>query len=237
MTDNANPSLDPADVNTMAGMLRSTFRKLLQSFDGMLPAEVITVSEDRNWVVVRPCVKVMATDGTLVSRAQVAKVPVFTLGGGGWVISWPIAAGDLGWIIAADRDISLFLQEDGEAGPNTNRVKSFSDGLFLPDMARRWTLQGDDTSRAVWQNADGSVKIAIGADKIRIVHGTRIDLDTPLVHLSGNLAVEGNITTPHDVTAQGTVTGVTDVVFTTISAKVHHHVLTQPGAGNSGGPA
>jgi len=224
MSGHANPSQNPADLGTLAGVLRGAFRKLMQSTDGMLPARVIAADAKREYATVQPLVMVQATDGALTSRPQIAKVPIFTLGAGGFVMSFPIKAGDLGWIFAGDRDISLVLQTDGESGPNTNRLKSFSDGVFIPDAARRWVLSGDDADAAVWQSNDGAVKIALSPGKIRVVHPTKVEIVTPTVTMSGNLQV------------QGTVTGTTDCVGGGKSLKDHVHSGVTAGGANTGKP-
>ena len=134
---NANPSQNPADLGTLGGVMRWAFKKLLQSTDGMLPAKVIAVDAKREYATVQPLIHVLATDNSLTPRAQVAKVPIFTIGAGNFVLSFPVKAGDLGWIFASDRDISLYVQTNAAAGPNTNRLHSFEDGVFFPDKARQ----------------------------------------------------------------------------------------------------
>ena len=119
---NANPSQDPADNDTLLGALRLVLRKFLAQTDDMLPAKVIAYDRATNRANVQPMVQMVTTDGQKISRAQVVSVPVLNIGGGGFVLSFPIAAGDLGWIKASDRDISLFLQSYSEAHPNTGRM-------------------------------------------------------------------------------------------------------------------
>lgn len=227
MTDNANPSQDPADDDTLGGTFRMVLRKFLQGTDGMLPAIVIAVDEKRNYATVKPLVMVQATDDTLTARAQIASVPIYTVGAGNYVMSFPIKPGDLGWIIANDRDISLFLQENKEAAPNTSRLHSFEDGVFFPDNARKWTLAGADAEAATWQSLDGTIKVTLGADMIHVVHPTKVEITTPLAHFTG------------DLTAEGTIRGKTDVLSGAgeISGKTHHHTGVTTGGGNSGGPA
>lgn len=188
---NANPSQNPADLGTLAGTIRLAFRKLMQATDGMLPATVIAVDAARNYATVQPNIAVKATDGVLTDRAQIAKVPILTMGAGNFVMSFPVAPGDVGWIVAADRDISLYLQGGKPTGPNTNRLHSFSDGLFISDKAREWVLADEDAANAVWQSLDGTVKIAIGPDSVRVVHPDLIELDAPSVTISGTATVAG----------------------------------------------
>jgi hypothetical protein len=71
MTDstNAPPSSDPADDDSMAGVLRSVFRKFLQQTDDMLPAVVVAYNRAKNRATVAPCVHVLTTSGQQSCRA------------------------------------------------------------------------------------------------------------------------------------------------------------------------
>lgn len=199
------PSIDPADEDSLVGAFRSVLTKFLQNVDDMLPATVIAYDRARNRATVQPQVMMGTTDGKKVSRAQVAEVPVLNFGGGGFVLSFPIKPGDLGWIKASDRDISLFLQGLNEEWPNTRRLHSFSDGLFIPDVMRQWTLDGADQERAVLQSTDGATRIAIGANTVEITTPGTIKLNAPLAHFTGDVQVDGAITADGGVTGDGIV--------------------------------
>lgn len=197
-------------------MMRFVLRKFLQSVDDCLPCIVIAADANREYVTVRPQIRMVGTDNTLTSRAQVARVPVFTLGAGGFVMSWPIKPNDLGWIKASDRDISLYLQANKEAAPNSQRIHSFSDGVFFPDAARQFALADEDADNAVWQALDGSVKIAMGPAGVKIT--------ATLVHMTGDLMVDGAITSTGNMTGGGK------------SLDTHIHSGVQTGSGDTGPP-
>lgn len=206
---NNNPSLNPANNGSLAGTLQFVFSKLTQKTDGMLPARVIKYDRDTNRVQVQMLITLITTDGSQVPRPQIASLPVILLGGGGFFLSFPIKEGDLGWVIANDRDISLFLQSYSQSPPNSERVKSFSDGVFIPDAMTNYTIDGDDDESIVIQSLDGSTKVAIGDDLITIKSPTKVNIDCPLVTVNptipGLFAVNGNIT------ASGTITPGTSV--------------------------
>lgn len=178
---------DPADTGNLGGALRFVFKKLLQNTDGMLPCKVIATTTDgkRDFVKVQPLIQVVGTSGDKLDRAQIALVPMLTMGAGNYLMSFPVTKDDLGWIVASDRDISLYLQSNASAAPNTNRLHSFEDGLFVPDKARQWTLDAADATKAVWQSKDGTIKITLGTDKISIVHPTLVEVTTPHGALKG----------------------------------------------------
>ena len=163
------PSIDPANDGDLVGAFRHIFGKMIQNVDDMLPAQVIAYDRVSNRATVQPLVMVLTTGDTTVQRASVASIPVFRFGGGDFMLSFNLKAGDLGWIKANDRDISLFLQSGNASAPNTLRKHSFSDAMFYPDAMRGYTVAGEDLENAVLQNKDGSVKISVGQDKIKIV--------------------------------------------------------------------
>lgn len=227
MADYAPPSVSLPSLDDMGGVIGAIFRKLLQYTDGMLPATCIAVDDKREFVTVQPQIMVQDTNGVTYSRPQYAKVPLLTMGAGNFLMSFPVTPGDQGWIMASDRDISLYMQSNAESKANTNRFHSFSDGLWVPDIIRTWTLADADKAKMVIQSADGKIKVTLGTDQITMVHPTKVEIDTPLAHFT------------HDVTAEGTITGKTDVLGggSNISLKGHHHTGVQTGSGNSGGPA
>lgn len=204
MTDSsyAPPSRDAADETSLGGVLRTMARKLVQNVDDCIPA-VVTATDGRLWATVQPQIMMLTTTGERIARAPIPRVPIFTPGAGGFVVSFPVKAGDFGWLKATDRDLSLFLQSLQSDVPNTRRQHSFSDGYFIPDVLRQWTLNGDDAARLVIQSADGSAVIAIGADKIKVKHGTLVEIDAPTVTTSSDLTVGGKLTTTGDADIGG----------------------------------
>lgn len=166
---NAPPSADPADDSDLVGVMRTALLKFLQKVDDCLPCRVIAVSADRNKprVTVLPLVQMLTTAGETVPRAQVASVPVMQFGGGGFLLSFNIQPGNLGWLKASDRDISLFLQNYAAGPPNTLRLHSFEDAVFIPDVMTGYSIAGEDAENCVLQSLDGTVKISLGAGGIK----------------------------------------------------------------------
>jgi len=170
-TTHANPSRDPSNDDSLLGMARQILDKFLQNVDDMLPARVVSYDRTANRAIVVPMVKVLTTDNRQIGRAQVASVPVMQFGGGGVALSFNLAPGDIGWIKANDRDISLILQAYRDNAPNTLRKHSFQDAVFIPDVMRGMTIAGEDAGNAVLQTLDGSVKVAIWPDRVKIAAG------------------------------------------------------------------
>jgi len=195
---NNNPSLDPANNDTLAGAISFSFSKMMQNVNGMLPAQVINYDRASNRVQVQLMIDIVGTDGTQYPRQQLASIPVFVFGGGGFRLSFPLESGNLGWVLVNDRDISNFLQSYSQTAPNTGRVKQFSDGVFFPDaMNGLNTISGDDANNAVLQNDTGTVTIAISSTGIKVTSPV-IDFDlgspTNIMNVNGSIVATGTIT-------------------------------------------
>ena len=129
---------------------------------------IVTKVISRTKVNVRPLIKIVNQDSTSRERAVIEGLPVFTAGAGDKFISFPVKAGDIGWLDACDRDISLFLQSYENVEPPTSRMHSFSDARFIPDIMTNITVAEEDDTAMVIQTRDGVVKVAIDNDEIRI---------------------------------------------------------------------
>lgn len=166
------PNSDQAAEGSLAGGLKDALSKWLMNIDDMLPARVISYDDAKNRAVIQPVVMVGGTDGSKISRAQVANIPVYRFGGGGFFMRFPLKAGDLGWLKANDRDISLIMQASGgEEWPNTKRLHSFSDAMFFPDTFKQWVINGEDIDAAVWQSMDGEARISLAGSRIKLAIG------------------------------------------------------------------
>jgi hypothetical protein len=225
---NTNPSIDPADEDNLAGGVNFMFKKAMQSnVNNMLPCRVIDFDRnDPQRVIIEHVITILKTDGTVTQRGQLANIPVLQLGGGGFVLTFPLKTGDFGWIKACDRDISNFLSTYASAQPQTTRQFNFSDGVFIPDVMRGYTVESEDAENAVLRSLDGTVKISIGLDKITYkaplhVFDGPVQFNDPIameggmtatgggsnsVIVNGSLFVEGNQRVDGSITAGGSIT-------------------------------
>lgn len=165
---NSPPSVDPADYGSLIGTLKHFLMKYTQNLDDMLPAQVINYNRDTNMAQVQPLIPFVTTENQLVSRAQLV-IPVKQPGAGGYIISYPVTTGTLGWIKSNDRDISIFQQTKQASAPNTQRKHSFEDAVFEPDnMNVGVTISEGEDGNLVIQNLAGTVKISVSQTGIGI---------------------------------------------------------------------
>lgn len=206
---------DPGDDAGLPGMLRNTFKKMMMAVDGMLPAVVVSYDRRKNRAVVRPLISLLTTSGAVVPRAPLASIPVLALGGGGFLINFPLKPGDTGWIEASDRDVSLYMQSNKESQPNSQRLHSFSDGRFIPDVMGKYTIGGDTDAAMVIQNTAGTVCVSLHAGKAKI--------KAPIVEIEGVTNITGATTVTGGLTIDG------------IKFNTHAHGAVRSGSEVSGG--
>lgn len=238
------PSGDPANTGTLTGLFNEVFGKLLMDLENKLPARVVSYNRTTNRAVIQPMISIVKTNGEIMPRSQLASIPVFQYGGGGFVMSFPLVPGDLGWINACDTDISLFLQSLAMSAPNMKRPHSFSNGEFVPARLASFVVNSEDEGNAVLSSVDGTVRIAIWPNKVKITAPTVL-IDSPQTTCTGNLTVEGLLTyeagmvgsggtTAAAITGDITVTG--EVTASGTALHTHRHGGVTTGGGTTGAP-
>lgn len=230
---NASSSLDAAIAQALSS-------HQLHNNDNMLPAVVISYDRAANLVTCRPLIQVVLANNVLKQRNPLTKIHALSIGAGNFHINFPIKPGDLGWICAADRDLTKFRDTLAEAAPNSDRAHTFSDGLFIPDVFRKYTINGEDSDAMVIQSTDSKTRISIRGDNIKITAPSKVTVDVPQSEFTGNVTIDKNLI----------VTGKTDVnggftakagkacslpTETTVAGKkVDGHTHTNPEGGNVG---
>ena len=211
--------------NLLTDLVKDILTASKKAIEVSIPC-VVTEVVSRTKVHVRPLIKIMAKDGQTYGRDIIEGLPVFTGGAGDRLISFPVKAGDIGWIDACDRDISLFLQSYENVKPPTNRMHSFSDARFVPDIMTNITVSEEDAAAVVIQNRSGSVKIALDENQIRVKN------DSVSLTINGDTVVG---TAPAGFTLNGArITASGDVVTASgVSLDNHPHSQPNDGGGNS----
>ena len=136
---------------------------------------------------------------------QIASIPVIQLGGGGYFMSYPIKKDDTGWILASDRDISIFLQSGDASRPQTFRKQNFADSLFVPDSLFDNVIDAEDQNNAVWQSKDSTVRIALWPEFVKLTapRGLGINVQpTPSTIFNMASTTKASIPWPRMTTAQ-----------------------------------
>lgn len=238
-------NLMPGEAKTPKAALKALFGLNGLKLDKLIPAEVMAFDRTKNLATVKPLIMVVDTNDQTRSRLPIGNVPVLSLGGGGFHISFPLKQGDIGWIMAADRDLSLFLQSLKEAGLNTFRKHTFADSWFIPDVFRQYAINAADANAMVIQSTDGSTRISISEGTVNITAPGAVNVTTPIATFSQDVAVKGNLVVTGATTVNGgfnaSGSGSSSVTLpnnTTIGGIVvygHGHISSNPGTRTSGG--
>lgn len=174
----------PESYGNLGDAVGTIIRNAALDSEVCIPCKVISYDRESNTAVVHPLVKVVLTKEQ-VSRAEIGPVPVFAMGTQQFVINFPVKEGDLGWLIANDRDITNFIDTLGEGPPNTYRIHSFNDGVFYPDMIRGYAINEYDTDALVIQSKDGKQCISVGPNQIYLRHDVGVTIDAPGCTVTG----------------------------------------------------
>src|ERR1700739_2071977 len=202
-----------SDKQRLLGALLSAFREQELTSDQLLPAVVQSYDRVNNIAVIQPLIQWVDIKNEIHSRKALAGINVLSLGGGGFHINFPLNKGDLGWILASDRDISLFKQSLLTSAPNTGRLHKFEDGWFVPDVFRKYTVNSADSAAMVIQSTDGTTRIAISEGIVNITAPTSVTVTTPQATFTGNVTINQNLTVQESTTINQNLTVVETVLL------------------------
>lgn len=160
-----------------------------------------------------------------VNLPLLVDVPICFPSAGGFLLTLPIAVGDEVLVVFASRCIDSWWQSGGVGRPMELRMHDLSDGFAIPGPRSVPNVALNISSTAAQlRNLAGTTYLEIRSDgKVKAVSPTEIDLQAPLVKVTGDLQVTGTI--------QGT-----EVTAGLIPLSTHLHVGVTPGSGTSGGP-
>jgi hypothetical protein len=181
-----NPSVARADaiIDKIAQSLRVALPGIVQSFDPGPPATVSVLVATDEWVTAgqqfwqtqpgftgpAPNPNILSIKSGPVTLPLLQDVPVVTLGGGGWTLTFPIQVGDECLVIFTDTPLDVWLQNGGTGNaPISQRRHSLSDAVAI--VGWRSTPRGlanYSTTSAQLRNNDGSVVIDLTTDQATI---------------------------------------------------------------------
>ncbi len=210
--------------NLLAGMVKQLIKAVKLNMENRIPCEVTAISDDRSTVSVKPLIKIVSNADEELDRGEIKGIKVFTAGAGGMIISFPISVGDIGWLEACDRDISLFLQSYAESSPPTERMHSFSDAHFMPDAMTGYTISEEDEGALVVQTTDAVHKISLSDSGLKVTSTSNVDINGATITPTGDVVTAGGVSL--------------DEFKAEYDAHTHAYTWTgSAGSGNTGTPA
>lgn len=217
------PSYNPADAQSETGLYEFLIDKALQKMEKVAPAKILKYDNKTNRAEVQILNLSITSTGEKLPQKPIPNVPVLMLSGGGFTMSFPMKKGDIGWLVAADRDISIFKQLLDMFTPNTYQKHRYKDSFFIPDKVNGFEISEDEQDAVLITSLDGTTKISLRDGQARITAPKTI-INSADTAVNGNLSVSGT------VTAGGDVTGAN------ISLSTHIHGGVQTGSGTTGDP-
>lgn len=159
-------------------------------------------------VDVLPLVHQVAGDGTAIPHTTIYGLPYLRVQGGANAIICDPQAGDIGFCVFADSDITNAQNTCAPALPASGRKFDYADGLYLGGwngaVAPNNFIQLDATGVAINTNALAA-----------IIASAMLNVTTPLSAFSGNLMVGGGASGSF-TTQSGSVVTVQDGIITNI---------------------
>lgn len=229
---NQDASSDANDYNTIA----FAFRMLMAEVQTGTLVKVISCTSAGQLapvgrVTVQPLVNQMSGNRQATAHGPVYNCVYSRLTGGENAVIMDPEPDDVGFMGFCSRDISAIVAGDGAAAnPGSFRVFDWADGVLVG-----WLPLGKTPTQYV--------RFLQGGAGIEIVSPQKITLTAPVVEIDASTKLQVNSPDSEfsgNITAQGTITGVTEVVAGSGGAKVHltTHTTTgvTPGGGTSGAP-
>jgi len=140
-------------------ILRRTIHFNLQQLRVCLPARVTRVHGDQT-VDLQPLFQVTYVGQKPTDMPQVLAVPVLMPQGNTWRVSYPLAVGDTGLCLVADRNLDTWLAGRGEsADPQDDRAHDLNDAIFLPGLVPTGLQTADTSGDVVLQNAQVTLRL------------------------------------------------------------------------------
>ena len=147
--------------------------------------KVIAFNENTMRVDVLPLTRYPDEDG-YQTKPQILSVPVSVVCGGGYTFRPVYKAGDIGVVVYLDRDSDATIAGGIEADPNTERLHSGDDAVFIGGiLAGNRKAPAFPSGALVMGTDDGSVFLSIGRSGIEI---------------KGNVTITGDFTTKGGIT-------------------------------------
>lgn len=136
MATTLNPGLVDTDgqTPTLGGLLRTAVTNGLLATHTMLPGEIVTV-KDNHLVNVQPLIKEKLLNNTApIALPILQDVFVVSPRGATYGLKLPIAVGDTGILIFAERSLDVWSTQGGLVDPLDGRHHTLSDAVFVPGL-------------------------------------------------------------------------------------------------------
>ncbi len=115
-------------------LVREIIREELREIHTQMPGEVVSYDAEKKTAEIKPHFAFLTPGGVAQPIANLLEVPVKFPQAHGFIIEWPLVAGDLVEISFSEQSIETWAQDSGGKGvdPISNRRHSLSDATCTP---------------------------------------------------------------------------------------------------------
>lgn len=140
----------------------------VQSFDSNKQTATATVNYKRTYFQPDPTTGIYGP--VLVDYPVMADCPVFFLGGGNGVTTYPVGKGDEALALFNDRDMDNWFAGSSSSAVATPRLHSFSDAILLVGVrSLANVITGFNASSAEFRTKSGSARVIVNDDYVRLI--------------------------------------------------------------------
>ena len=184
-------------MNDPEETLRAAMDGRQASFWTSLPGIIVSFNGVAQTAVVQPAImgQYRSPTGALipVKMPLLLDCPVKFPSGGGFTLTFPIAADDECEVTFASRCIDAWWQQGGIQPPAEFRMHDLSDGfVFVGPRSQPRVISGLSTTTAQLRSDDGLMYIELaGAHVMNIVAPGGLNIDAPTLRLNGQMIATG----------------------------------------------
>ena len=194
--------MDTQGVKSLGEAIKTAVDAGLLEARTATPARIESYDASDQRATVLPLLQRATASGELVSPGPITNVPVQWPRGGGFAITLPLAAGDVGLLICSDRSLDRWLDAGGVVDPQSRRHHAMTDAVFVPGL-HHWgdpiaQPTGVDLSEdVVIAKEDGDCWVSIRADGEVRIKGSAVRIGNPAASAALALAtlVDARLTT------------------------------------------
>jgi Phage protein Gp138 N-terminal domain len=174
-----NPQSYPIQKPDLLDVLQLLKEDIMTTLRVCVPGQVVSFNGTKRTAVIKILLKRTLADGTYADYGNLQDVPIYTPGAGGAFLLFPIAPGDQGIVVFADRNIGGWIQNGTIAPLPDMRAHSLSDGIFIPGLnAYSATVPAYSTSKTVLTYQGSTLELDPAGIKLIGNGGAEIDLQT-----------------------------------------------------------
>lgn len=148
-------------------------REIQKDIHTQLPGQIVSYNAATQTAVVKPMIQRIMIDGSAVDIPSCMDVPVHCPRGGGFVLTFPVAAGDECLLCFSERAIDFWYDNGGAQLPSEYRMHDFSDAFaFVGFSSKPNALTNVATDAAELRTLDGTTMFRLEAGAA--IAGTKV---------------------------------------------------------------